>query len=79
MDLDADCGLESSYSAADFDKWSWGNQIAPWQWYIHGSAATSKYLAVSSSYKNPADTTDAQGVKTTIVSTPLQRLAYVYA
>lgn len=46
---------------------SWSNQIAPWQWYIHGSAATSQYLGVSSSFKNPADTTDAQGLRTTIV------------
>jgi hypothetical protein len=48
---------------------SWSNEIAPWQWYIHGPGATSEYLAVSSSYKNPADTSEAQGVKTTIDGT----------
>lgn len=36
--------------------------------YIHGSGATSEYLALSPSYKNPADTTDAQGIKITLVS-----------
>ena len=34
---------------------------------IHGSGATSEYLDVSSSFKNPADTSDAQGIKITIV------------
>ena len=49
---------------------SWSNQIQPWQWYIHGSAATATYLGVSSSFKNPADTTDSQGLRTTIVRLP---------
>lgn len=48
---------------------SWSNQIAPWQWYIHGSGPTSQYLALSTNNKNPADTTDAQGIKTTIDGT----------
>lgn len=61
--------FNSTTTSADFDKWSWSNQIQPWQWYIHGSAATSKYLALSSSYKNPADTSSAQGIKMTIDGT----------
>ncbi|KIJ48066.1 carbohydrate-binding module family 1 protein [Sphaerobolus stellatus SS14] len=61
--------FNSSSSVADFDKWSWSNQIQPWQWYIHGSAATSEYIGMSSSFKNPADTTDAQGIKLTIDGT----------
>jgi len=61
--------FNSSFTSATFDQWSWSNQIAPWQWYIHGSAATSEYLGVSSSFKNPADTTDAQGLRTTIDGT----------
>ncbi|KAF9484113.1 hypothetical protein BDN70DRAFT_197146 [Pholiota conissans] len=61
--------FNSSSTVANFDKWSWSNQIAPWQWYIHGSGATSTYLGLSSSFKNPADTTDAQGLRTTIDGT----------
>ncbi|KDR81877.1 hypothetical protein GALMADRAFT_60274 [Galerina marginata CBS 339.88] len=61
--------FNSSFTSATFDQWSWSNQIAPWQWYIHGSAPTSQYLGVSSSFKNPADTTDAQGLRTTIDGT----------
>ncbi|KAF5314407.1 hypothetical protein D9619_011819 [Psilocybe cf. subviscida] len=61
--------FNSSFTSATFDKWSWSNQIQPWQWYIHGSGSTSTYLGVSSSFKNPADTTDAQGLRTTIDGT----------
>jgi hypothetical protein len=61
--------FNSSSTSADFDLWSWSNEIAPWQWYIHGSSATSEYLGVSPSFKNPADTTDAQGLRTTIDGT----------
>lgn len=61
--------FNSSTSVADFDKWSWSNQIQPWQWYIHGSGATTEYLGLSSSFKNPGDTSDAQGLRTTIDGT----------
>ncbi|EJD50228.1 hypothetical protein AURDEDRAFT_182619 [Auricularia subglabra TFB-10046 SS5] len=61
--------FNSSFTAATFDQWSWSNQIEPWQWYIHGSQATSRYLDVQTSYKNPADTSEAKGVKTTIDGT----------
>ncbi|KAG8860821.1 hypothetical protein FRB96_003554 [Tulasnella sp. 330] len=61
--------FNSSFTVADFDLWSWSNEIAPYQWYIHGPGATSEYLAVSPSYKNPADTSDAQGIKITIDGT----------
>ncbi|KAF5360863.1 hypothetical protein D9756_004690 [Leucocoprinus leucothites] len=56
-------------SAADFDKWSWANQVGAYQWYIHGSQATSRYLAVSSDYKNPAMSTESRGIKMTIDGT----------
>ncbi len=46
---------------------SFSNEIQPWQWYIHGAGATSEYLAVSPNFKNPADTSDALGIKITIV------------
>lgn len=39
--------------------------------YIHGSGPTSDYLAVSPSYKNPADTQETQGLKLTIDSTAI--------
>jgi len=61
--------FNSSQTVAYFDDWSWSNQIAPWQWYIHGSGATSEYLGLSPSFKNPADTSDAQGLRTTIDGT----------
>ncbi|GKZ23411.1 hypothetical protein AbraIFM66951_009704 [Aspergillus brasiliensis] len=60
--------FNSSYTVADFDEWSWSNQIAPWQWYIHGDGNTSEYLALSSEYKNPA-ASDAQGLRTRLDST----------
>ncbi|EJC98099.1 uncharacterized protein FOMMEDRAFT_97385 [Fomitiporia mediterranea MF3/22] len=61
--------FNSSATVANFDKWSWSNQIQPWQWYIHGSGATTEYLELSPSFKNPADTSDAQGIKITIDGT----------
>ncbi|PWY81321.1 hypothetical protein BO83DRAFT_434683 [Aspergillus eucalypticola CBS 122712] len=60
--------FNSSYTVADFDEWSWSNEIAPWQWYIHGDGETSEYLALSSDYKNPA-ASDAQGLRTRLDNT----------
>lgn len=37
--------------------------------YIHGTQPTSHYLALASSYKNPAITTETNGLKMTIDST----------
>lgn len=63
-------GSFNPYSTAtDFDKWSWSNQVGEYQWYIHGSSPTTSYLALSSAYKNPADTAEPQGLKLTIDST----------
>ncbi|KAH0586244.1 hypothetical protein H2248_007496 [Termitomyces sp. 'cryptogamus'] len=56
-------------TVADFDKWSWSNQVGEYQWYIHGSQATSHYLALDPSYKNPVDTAESHGLKLTIDST----------
>ena len=47
---------------------SWSNQIEPFQWYIHGSEETSRYLELSSEFKNPADKADAKGIRITIVN-----------
>ncbi|PWY77406.1 hypothetical protein BO70DRAFT_363336 [Aspergillus heteromorphus CBS 117.55] len=60
--------FNSSATVAELDEWSWSNQIEPWQWYIHGTANTSEYLGLSSSFKNPA-ASDAQGLRTTIDGT----------
>jgi hypothetical protein len=49
-------------------KGSWSNQVGAWQWYIHGPGSTENYLGLSPEYKNPADTSDAQGIRITIVS-----------
>ncbi|KAI1631639.1 hypothetical protein F4809DRAFT_631533 [Biscogniauxia mediterranea] len=56
-------------SATDLDEWSWSNQVGPYQWYIHGSGATTDYVNLSSDFKNPADTSSNQGVKITLDST----------
>lgn len=56
-------------SSSDLEKWSWGNQVGNFQYYIHGSGAVSKYVNLSPSYKNPADSGSKQGVKITIDST----------
>ncbi|KAJ8080507.1 hypothetical protein PM082_017340 [Marasmius tenuissimus] len=53
---------------ADFDKWSWANQVGTYQWYIHGSQNTSHYLGLDASYKNPAMTSEQRGLKATIDS-----------
>jgi hypothetical protein len=31
-------------SSADLDKWSWGNQVGNYQYYIHGSGKISSSL-----------------------------------
>ncbi|KAJ3002635.1 hypothetical protein NUW54_g5743 [Trametes sanguinea] len=56
-------------TVADFDKWSWANEVGPYQWYIHGSQPTSHYLALDPAYKNPADTAEVHGLRVTIDST----------
>ncbi|KAF8918992.1 hypothetical protein CPB85DRAFT_1430143 [Mucidula mucida] len=53
-------------TVADFDKWSWSNQVGEYQWYIHGSGPTSDYLALDASFKNPAIASESKGLKATI-------------
>ncbi|KAF8319006.1 hypothetical protein DL93DRAFT_264081 [Clavulina sp. PMI_390] len=55
-------------TSSDFDKWSWSNEVGEYQWYIHGSGATSEYLNLDPSYKNPAST-ETHGLKLTIDNT----------
>ncbi|THV00837.1 hypothetical protein K435DRAFT_750788 [Dendrothele bispora CBS 962.96] len=56
-------------SPSDFDKWSWATPVGTYQWYIHGTGPTSDYLALSPSYKNPALTSENNGVKMMLSST----------
>ncbi|KAF3107448.1 hypothetical protein TWF569_007933 [Orbilia oligospora] len=56
-------------SSTDLNNWSWSNQVGPYQYYIHGSAAVTQYVNLSPSYKNPADTASNQGVKISIDKT----------
>ncbi|KAK0439881.1 hypothetical protein EV421DRAFT_832139 [Armillaria borealis] len=51
---------------ADFDKWSWANEVGTYQWYIHGTQPTHDYLNLDPSYKNPAMTQETHGLKVTI-------------
>ncbi|KAJ7863035.1 carbohydrate-binding module family 1 protein, partial [Mycena olivaceomarginata] len=45
------------------------HQVGAYQWYIHGTQNTSHYLALSPSFKNPADTSETNGLKLTIDTT----------
>ncbi|OBT47763.1 hypothetical protein VE00_02237 [Pseudogymnoascus sp. WSF 3629] len=56
-------------SSADLAKWSWSNQVGPYQYYIHGSGAVTDYVNLSPSYKNPADGGSTQGAKISLTST----------
>ncbi|KAJ7688803.1 hypothetical protein B0H14DRAFT_3906788 [Mycena olivaceomarginata] len=59
----------SCKAASTFDLWSFANQVGAYQWYIHGTQNTSHYLALSPSFKNPADTSETNGLKLTIDTT----------
>ncbi|KAK4121878.1 carbohydrate-binding module family 1 protein [Parathielavia appendiculata] len=56
-------------SSTDLNKWSWGNQVGPYQYYIHGSSPVTAYVNLSPDYKNPADTGSRQGAKITLDNT----------
>lgn len=55
-------------SATDLNKWSWGNQVGPYQWYIHGSGGVTEYVNLDGDYKNPADAGSKQGAKISLTS-----------
>ncbi|KFY22765.1 hypothetical protein V493_06340 [Pseudogymnoascus sp. VKM F-4281 (FW-2241)] len=55
-------------SSADLAKWSWGNQVGPYQYYIHGSGAITEYINLDSTFKNPADGGSEQGAKISLTS-----------
>ncbi|KAI1501268.1 hypothetical protein F5X99DRAFT_428563 [Biscogniauxia marginata] len=56
-------------TSADLNKWSWANQVGPYQYYIHGSGTVDKYVNFSPDYKNPADAVSKQGAKFTLDGT----------
>jgi len=56
-------------SSTDLNNWSWGNQVGPYQYYIHGPSSVTSYINLSQSYKNPADSGSKQGAKFTLDST----------
>ncbi|KEY67053.1 hypothetical protein S7711_10884 [Stachybotrys chartarum IBT 7711] len=56
-------------SAEDLLDWSWGNQVGPYQWYIHGNGPVSEYVALSPDYKNPADSGSSKGIKISLTDT----------
>lgn len=56
-------------SAADLNKWSWSNQVGPYQYYIHGPGSVDKYISLSPDFKNPNDTVSTKGAKFTLDNT----------
>ncbi|KAF4923502.1 hypothetical protein CGCVW01_v004684 [Colletotrichum viniferum] len=56
-------------TSSDLDKWSFSNQVGAYQYYIHGSGATTDYVNLSEDFKNPADTGSKQGAKISLTST----------
>jgi hypothetical protein len=61
--------LNDLSTSKDLNTWSWSNQVGPYQYYIHGSAAVDKYINFSPDYKNPNDTVSKKGAKFTLDST----------
>ncbi|KAH0347395.1 glycoside hydrolase family 131 protein, partial [Aureobasidium melanogenum] len=62
-------GRFTDKSAAEIDKWSWNNQVGAYQYYIHGSGATTDYINISPDYVNPADSSSADGARITVDGT----------
>ncbi|KAK1985241.1 hypothetical protein LZ30DRAFT_584565 [Colletotrichum cereale] len=56
-------------SSADLDKWSFGNPVGSYQYYIHGPGKTTEYVNLSGDFKNPADAASKQGAKISLTST----------
>ncbi|KAK3293641.1 carbohydrate-binding module family 1 protein [Chaetomium fimeti] len=56
-------------SSTDLNNWSWGNQVGPYQYYIHGSSPVTSYVNLSPDFKNPADSGSKQGAKITLDNT----------
>lgn len=64
-------GRFTETSAAEIGKWSWENQVGAYQYYIHGSSATTDYVNISPDYVNPADKSSSDGARITVDGTSL--------
>ncbi|KAK0634403.1 hypothetical protein B0T17DRAFT_485864 [Bombardia bombarda] len=63
-------GRFNEFSAStDLNNWSWGNQVGPYQYYIHGASAVTSYVNLSPDFRNPADSGSKQGAKITLDNT----------
>ncbi|KAI9647825.1 hypothetical protein NHQ30_004213 [Ciborinia camelliae] len=62
-------GRFDSSTMADLKAWSWSNAVGDYQNYIHGTGNITEYVALDSSYKNPADSGSALGAKITLDTT----------
>jgi hypothetical protein len=63
-------GRFNSTSAALIDAWSFSNQVGAYQYYIHGSGATTDYVNIDRSFANPADKSPSTlGARLTVDST----------
>ncbi|KEQ83197.1 hypothetical protein M438DRAFT_43453 [Aureobasidium pullulans EXF-150] len=62
-------GRFTETSAAEIGKWSWENQVGAYQYYIHGSGATTDYVNISPDYVNPADKSSSDGARITVDGT----------
>ncbi|TGO23980.1 hypothetical protein BPAE_0115g00090 [Botrytis paeoniae] len=62
-------GRFDSSSMTDLEAWSWSNAVGDYQNYIHGTGNITDYVALDSTYKNPADSGSALGAKITLDST----------
>ncbi|KAI5193702.1 hypothetical protein E4T39_08833 [Aureobasidium subglaciale] len=62
-------GRFTDKSAAEINEWSWENQVGAYQYYIHGSGATTDYVNISPDYANPADSSSSDGARITVDGT----------
>jgi hypothetical protein len=61
--------LNDMTAASDLEKWSWSNQVGPYQYYIHGPGGVDDYVALGVDFKNPADAGSDKGMRVTLDST----------
>jgi len=62
-------GRFNSSTMAELEAWSWSNAVGAYQNYIHGTGNITEYVALDSTYKNPADSGSSLGAKITLDST----------
>ncbi|CAD6444731.1 31534587-2252-4c14-a076-203e52adcf4c [Sclerotinia trifoliorum] len=62
-------GRFDSSTMSDLEAWSWSNAVGDYQNYIHGTSNFTNYIALDSTFKNPADSGSSLGAKITLDST----------